>query len=276
MPDYFGMDTRRLFNPTTSGSAAAQSTVVSPPFMSGVAYDMFGPMLPDEDIQRARTMAMFNRDLAEADAVAAARLANPRNLGAGINLDSQEAVQREVIDPFRERWNPSAKTETPHYYDTPLGLIRTDSKGVNNVAPYPDKPRMRSAAEMESENRKDPVLIAENQKAIAKLNEGVDVGQILADHPLLTQADPYRKDWASRLKDFRGTQKSNSTGSKINELAKMSNIMANAEKFNLPVSPFLKTYFNEVSDQLVPGNSPTVTTNGIKVRRYNPATRKIE
>jgi len=270
MPDYFGMDTRRLFSPPQGGtSAAAQGVVVNPPFMSGVAYDMFGPILPDADIQQARTIAMRNRDLAEAEETAKARLAHPRMLGAGINLDSPEAIDREVWSPFRNTWSPRASAPV-HFYDTAEGIVRADpNTGKAEMAlGIPKPPRMKSAAEMAAANASDKVLQTEDQKATEKLRQGIGVDKILMDHPVLLQNEPFASIWEKRLKDYREDKKSGSPSALSKEYSSLVSTMANAERAGIPVSPFVTNRINEISGLFQPEiPSPTVTTNKIVFRQ---------
>jgi len=73
--------------------------------MPSLAFDMFGQInTGDPKVELARRMAEQRYDENLAQAQADVRTVSPRNLGAGINLDSPEALDRELFAPIRKKY----------------------------------------------------------------------------------------------------------------------------------------------------------------------------
>lgn len=223
-------------------------------------------------------------DLAVAYETAKARRLAPRFLGAGINLDSEANLDRELYAPVRKQYGIPEPRPTPfqqpRLFQTGDAIVAVDpttgqSKVVHQEAP---RPHYKTSAQMEAENAADKVLLSEDADAEKKVLSGMPLEQVLSNHPLLLERDPFRKKWLAHLKAYQAEAKTRSPGEVQKQFGSLIRDWKAAKDADIPIPSSFTNRMNDLNGMFRPSENvlPPSTNLDTKVRRYNPATRRIE
>lgn len=176
----------------------------------------------------ARAVRIYQMELENAQAAAGARREDPRFVAPGVNLDSQEAIQREVIAPFEQFGNdllaPFARsgrggamrggTSNPRTGSDWSGPMNTGNGRVAQYNRETGEERVLSegagkaavaARPMTAGTKRDffansTAMQELERQALAAEEAGATPEQLLRDFSLLDRTDPFSSTWSARMR----------------------------------------------------------------------------